>query len=413
MYSVVYQWFGGDARDWARAVSIAVTLCITLALAVLLPWLVYRLLTGLLRRVLRRTARRWVKTLLDARVSLGVAALVVPLVLLGAVEGQPRASLTLYYNIVSLCAVCAGWLLLDSLVRAVDIHYRYFAVSKQRPLSGLLQVVRVVVAVVALLLAVARLMGENPLVLLGGFSAVGAVASLVFRDAILGFVAGLQLTSSGLLRIGDWIEVPGQLADGTVVDLTMTTVKVQNFNNAITLLPAYTLLSQPFINWRGMQEAGGRRIKRALRIDAADVRWLNDDDWARLSNVELLAPYLAQKRAELDAANAASGVDVCQPLNGRRLSNLGTFRAYILSYLRSHPRIHHGMSMMTRQMEAQDDGIPLEIYAFTDTVVWSEFEAIQSDIFEHFYAVIGEFGLHLYQHPSGSDLRAVKGRFRQ
>jgi miniconductance mechanosensitive channel len=235
---------------------------------------------------------------------------------------------------------------------------------------------------------------------------MSAVLMLIFKDTILGFVAGVQLSSNDLLRVGDWIEMPQLNADGDVIDIALHTIKVRNWDNTVTSIPSWRLMSEPYRNWRGMQESGGRRIKRALHIDAASVHFLDEAQTARLARLRLLADYLPGKIRDVAQWNQALGEAGALPANRRRLTNLGTFRAYVQAYLDSHPRIHRGLSCMVRQLDSAAQGIPLEVYCFTATTAWAEYEGIKADIFEHLFALLPEFGLALYQQPSGQDVRA-------
>jgi len=242
-------------------------------------------------------------------------------------------------------------------------------------------------------------------VLLGGIGAMTAIISLIFKDSILGFVAGIQLTSNDMIRIGDWIEMPKYSADGTVIDLSLTTVKIQNFDNTVTTVPAYALVTDAFINWRGMQKSGGRRIKRSIVIDASDVKLCDEETIEQFRKIELIGDYIDFKLADINDYNSDQNVDMSISINGRHLTNLGTFRAYITEYLKHHPCIRKDMSLMVRQLSSDGSGIPLEIYAFTNTIKWNEYEMIQADIFDHLYSVISEFGLSVYQQPTGQDIR--------
>jgi miniconductance mechanosensitive channel len=249
---------------------------------------------------------------------------------------------------------------------------------------------------------------KAPLILLSGLGAFTAVLMIIFRDSILGFVAGIQLSANRMVAIGDWIEMPKYQADGDVIDVSLTTVKVQNWDKTITTIPTHRLISDPFKNWRFMTLAGGRRIKRALRIEAASVRFLDDEEMERFAQYALLRDYVAEKQRALDEHNGNIPGDPGIDANIRRLTNLGTFRAYVEQYLRTHPNIHHeGMTLMVRQLEGDALGIPIEVYCFTTTTAWTEYEAIQADLFDHFYAIAADFGLRVFQSPSGADVRAL------
>nr|WP_281245965.1 mechanosensitive ion channel family protein [Oceanisphaera psychrotolerans] len=275
------------------------------------------------------------------------------------------------------------------------------------PLRGIFQSLKLIASIFIGLLIISTLIGKSPLLLLSGLGAMTAVLMLVFKDPILGLVAGIQLSANDMLSVGDWLEMSKYGADGAVIDIGLTTVKVQNWDNTITTVPTYALISDSFKNWRGMSESGGRRIKRSLLIDSSSVRFLNEDDLHRLQRASLLAPYLDAKAQELSRYKSERQLDLSSPVNGRRLTNLGTFRAYLDAFLKDHPRIHQQMTLMVRQLEPTPNGIPMEIYAFTNTTRWVEYEGIQGDIFDHVFAVLPEFDLRAHQAPTGYDMRSL------
>ena len=297
---------------------------------------------------------------------------------------------------------------LFALLNALEDILLPTSTGKRLPIRGIFQSIKLVAAFVTLIYAVSLLIGKSPLILFSGLGAMTAVLLLVFKDAILGFVAGIQLAANNMLALGDWLEMPKYGADGEVIDISLTTVKVRNWDNTITTIPAYLLISDSFKNWRGMSESGGRRIKRAVCIDATSVEFLQTDDIKRLRRAALLSDYIEQKIREIEVENQQAGVDLDYPVNGRRLTNLGTFRAYLAAYLSQHKHIHKEMTRMVRQLEPGPEGIPLEIYAFSNDIAWVNYERIQADIFDHIFAVIPEFGLRVYQAPSGYDMRQIR-----
>ncbi|MFK5734664.1 mechanosensitive ion channel family protein [Pseudomonas urmiensis] len=292
--------------------------------------------------------------------------------------------------------------LLDALL---DIYARTEH-ARTRSIKGYVQLAKMVLWVLSVIVIIATLIDRSPLLLLSGLGAMSAVLLLVYKDTLLSFVASVQLTSNDMLHVGDWIEMPQVGADGDVVDITLHTVKVQNFDKTIVSIPTWRLMSESFRNWRGMQQSGGRRIKRSLFIDAAGVRFLTREEEQRLAQVRLLGDYLASKRQELQNWNEALGPVAELSANRRRLTNIGTFRAFALAYLQNHPDVQQSMTCMVRQMQTTAEGVPLEIYCFTRTTAWADYERIQGDIFDYLLAVLPEFGLSLYQQPSGNDMRA-------
>ena len=282
--------------------------------------------------------------------------------------------------------------------------------SKNRPIKGFVQVVKILVLCGAAIILVAVLIDQSPLLLLSGLGAITAVLLLVFKDTILSLVASVQLTTQDMLRVGDWITMDSMGADGDVIDISLHTVKVQNFDKTLVTIPTHRLVSDSYQNWRGMSQSGGRRIKRALHIDQNSVRFLSEEEVEGLKKFKMLKTYLADKREEIAKWNAQelSGEDA--PVNARRLTNLGTLRAYIDAYLRWHPRISKDFTLMVRQLAPGPQGVALELYCFTDTTAWAVYEGIQADIFDHLIAILPEFDLKLFQEPSGGDFALAMER---
>ncbi|MBJ9334739.1 mechanosensitive ion channel family protein [Citrobacter portucalensis] len=284
--------------------------------------------------------------------------------------------------------------------------------ASQLPLKGIFQGIKLISAILVGILMISLLIGQSPAILISGLGAMAAVLMLVFKDPILGLVAGIQLSANDMLKLGDWLEMPKYGADGAVIDIGLTTVKVRNWDNTITTIPTWSLVSDSFKNWSGMSASGGRRIKRSISIDATSIHFLDEDERQRLHKAHLLKPYLTARHQEIDEWNQQ--LDAPESvLNHRRMTNIGTFRAYLNEYLRHHPRIHKDMTLMVRQLAPDDHGLPIEIYAFTNTVVWLEYESIQADIFDHIFAVVEEFGLRIHQSPTGNDIRALSGAFQR
>ena len=284
--------------------------------------------------------------------------------------------------------------------------------ASQLPLKGIFQGIKLIAAILVGILMISLLIGQSPAILISGLGAMAAVLMLVFKDPILGLVAGIQLSANDMLKLGDWLEMPKYGADGAVIDIGLTTVKVRNWDNTITTIPTWSLVSDSFKNWSGMSASGGRRIKRSISIDATSIHFLDEDERQRLHKAHLLKPYLTTRHQEIDAWNLQ--LDAPEPvLNHRQMTNIGTFRAYLNEYLRHHPRIRKDMTLMVRQLAPDDHGLPIEIYAFTNTVVWLEYESIQADIFDHIFAVVEEFGLRIHQSPTGNDIRALSGAFQR
>ena len=322
-----------------------------------------------------------------------------------AVPGLPQSAVTVTQN------VCAGFIILTvalalgAALNIVNHIYMRRPDAQRRPIKGYLQVVKIAVYAIATILVIAALIDRSPLILLSGLGAMAAVLMLIFQDTLLSLVASVQITSNDIVRVGDWVEMPQLNADGDVIDIALHTVKVQNWDKTITTIPTKRFITDSFKNWRGMREAGGRRIKRSLLIDEQSIHFLEPEERQRLYRFNLLQEYLVNKRREIDEWNARLAEAGQEPVNTRRVTNIGTFRAYMERYLRSHPGIHQDMTLMVRQLSPTAEGLPLEIYCFTNTVAWVEYEGIQADIFDHLLAILPEFGLRVYQKPGGADLR--------
>ncbi len=303
-------------------------------------------------------------------------------------------------------AVAAARAFAGCLEATNDIYNDSYAEAKSRPIKGYLQVVTLVAYLAAAVVVVAVLAGRSPVVFLSGLGALAAVLMLVFRDTILSLVASVQIASNDMIRIGDWVSVPQANCDGEVVDVALHTVKVQNWDKTISTIPTHKFISESFKNWRGMSESGGRRIKRALRIDMGSVRFLSPEEIEAYGKRELLQEYMRDRSAAIGIYNAqkkAGDPEVVPEI--RRLTNLGTFRAYVQRYLEAHPQAHSAMTLLVRQLAPGPQGVPIEIYCFSNDTAWANFESFQGDIFDHLIAILPEFGLKPFQSPSGADFR--------
>ncbi len=392
--------------SWASSL---LGLFLLVLVALLADLVAKRQLVRLVRRISRRTKYTWDDALVKHGVFGRFAQLLPALVFyfgLDLVPGLPDGVVVVGENL----AISYGLLMLSlatsALLSAINTAYESYPKARERPIKGFLQVVKIAVFVVTGVLIVATLMERSPVLLLGGLGAMTAVLSFVFKDTILALLASVQLTSLDMVRVGDWIEMPQCNADGDVVDVGLHSVKVQNWDKTFTIVPTHRLIVDSFKNWRGMGESGGRRIKRDLRIDINSVRFLTGDETDRFKRFALLADYIDRKLEDLAAYNAELG-KATENVNLRRLTNIGMFRAYIFNYLKHHPKIHEGMTLIVRQLQPGPTGLPLEIYAFTNVTEWSVYEDIQADIFDHLLAIAGEFGISMYQELAGRDLSAL------
>lgn len=325
---------------------------------------------------------------------------------IGLVPGLPEVLATVVMNVANAFMILMVAMAISAVFNIVDTLYHRRPDARMKPIKGYIQVVKIAVYVVAALLMIATLIDRSPLILLSGLGAMAAVLILVFQDTLLSLVAGIQISSTGMVRVGDWIEMPSLNADGDVIEIALHTVQVRNFDKTITTIPIRKLVTESFKNWRGMQESGGRRIKRALCLDQTSIRFLTPEELARLESFGHLETYLKHKQAEISEWNGKLGERAKVAANTRRVTNIGTFRAYVETYLRNHPGVHKAMTIMVRQLPPGPEGLPIEIYCFTGTTVWASYEGIQADIFDHLFAILPEFGLAVFQNPSGADLSA-------
>lgn len=296
---------------------------------------------------------------------------------------------------------------LDAILSTLNDIYDTYEISKSKPIKGFIQVLKTIIYIVCILLIIAILTDKELSNILIGLGTLSAVLMLVFKDPILGFVGGLQLTINDMLRIGDWIVMEKSKADGEVLEIGLTTVKVQNWDMTITTIPTYSLISDSFTNWRGMENSGGRRIARSFVIDIDTVKFCTPEMLERFKKFQLVTQYIIDKEKEIEEYNKANNIDDSNLVNGRRQTNIGIFRAYLNAYLANCPFINKGMTFMVRQLSPTENGVPIQIYAFSSNKAWISYENIQSDIFDHVFAVVTMFDLKIYQKPSSNSLASL------
>lgn len=384
-------------------------LLFALAISALAYRVVKTYLLKWLYRLFRKTPTQWDDYIIDAGV-FRTLSLIIPGVIMFRVVpflqviGEPSTQLL---KVVVILVVA---LTLDRLTKAGLRIYNTFPISVRMPIKGFVQILQIALWIFAGTAAFSLLLGQSPWALIGGLGALSAVLILVFQDTILAFFSGIQLTLNDQVRVGDWIEAPKFGADGDVVEVALHYIKVRNWDRSITTVPTHKLAQDSFVNWRGMFEGGGRRIKRSILIDQTSVRFLDQELLDYLSNIELLQDYLTNKIKEIEEHNRVHKIDQ-SVVNGRHLTNLGTFRAYLIVYLRSHPAINQDLIMIVRQLPPTPNGLPMEVYAFTKDVGWVNHEGVAADVFDHILAIVSEFDLRVFQAPGGHDLaRLVQER---
>ncbi len=307
------------------------------------------------------------------------------------------------HSLIAIYFIFIFILLSDSFLKSIGDVYETLPDSTERPIKGYLQGFQLAIILIGILITISIILNIKLTTVFTGLGAVAAVLLLVFKDTILGFVASIQLSANNMVKPGDWIEMPSHKADGSVLEMTLNTVKVQNWDKTISTIPTYALVSESFKNWKGMEESGGRRIKRAINIDMNSVKFCSDQMISKLQKVHVLKDYIQDKLIELEKHNEKFDIDDTFPINGRKLTNLGVFRKYLESYLRNHPMIHDNMTFLVRHLQPTEKGIPIEIYVFSKDQAWANYEGIQADIFDHILAVLPHFDLKVYQFPTNQD----------
>ena len=313
---------------------------------------------------------------------------------------------SILHNLVAIYFIFVILLISDSFLKAIGDLYDTLPHSKERPIKGYLQGVQLIFILIGVLITISIILNIKLSTVFTGLGAIAAVLILVFKDTILGFVASIQLSANNMVKPGDWIEMPSHKADGSVLEMTLNTVKVQNWDKTISTIPTYALVSESFKNWKGMEESGGRRIKRAINIDMNSVKFCDDKMISKFKKIHVLKDYINEKLVELEKHNNQFDIDESIKINGRKLTNLGVFRKYLEGYLHNHPMIHDNMTFLIRHLQPNEKGIPIEIYVFSKDQAWANYESIQADIFDHILAVLPEFDLKVFQFPTNSNQKS-------
>lgn len=396
------QWNIPDS--YAHFLSYGLITLIVLIIGIGIVILIQYVLLPILFRLTKDSRLRIFRVLRKRRFLERLTLLLPPLVF--SVAADSYGNYTVLVNrILEIYIIVILTFLLHSLVTVIDDVYRSYEISKKRPIKGFLQILELIIVVVFITVIVSTWIGQSPAVMLGGIGAFTALISVIFRDTLLGFVAGIQLTSNDMVRIGDWIEMPKYAVDGTVTDVTLISVKVNNFDNTSTTVPAYALVSDSFKNWRSMVSSGARRLKRAVFIDMTSIRFCSEDMLDRFSQYDYLKEYIESKRSEFKAIQKSASGKV-KLSTQHQLTNIGVFRIYLEKYLQNNANIHSDMTILVRQLPAENRGLPLEVYCFSREIDWVLYENIQSDIFDHIYAIANSFDLRLFQEPTGQDMRS-------
>lgn len=388
-----------------------VALVLILLLAFTADAICRKVLLKVVARIVRQTKATWDDILFDHSVMVHLSRLVAPIVIYLCMpvvfEGASVMDFVRRLCLIYIIIVFLSFL--NSFLKAAYAVYSEKESLRDRPLKGLFQTVQVLMWFVGGVVIVAELINKDPLGILAGLGASAAVLMLVFKDSIMGVVSGVQLSANDMLKVGDWITMPKYGANGYVIEVTLNTVKVRNFDNTITTIPPYLLVSDSFQNWRGMRESGGRRIKRSINIDMSSIRFCTPEMLEKYRRIQLLKDYIDRTEEAVREYNEENHIDNNVLVNGKRQTNLGVFRAYLTAYLKSLPVVNTELNCMVRHLQPTDHGLPVELYFFTTVKDWIPYESVQADVFDHVLAIIPEFGLRVFQSPSGADFRQFYG----
>ena len=388
--------------------SKAVLIISVVIISILIDLIAKNVLLAIIRKIVNKTKTKWDDILVERGLFNRLAHIAPVLVMYYAVHfifPDANTVTALIQRIILSYMIAVVLMMLSSLLSAVNAIYSNYKISKNRPIKGYLQIVRVFISIFGIILIVATILDKSALGLLSGIGALSAVLMLVFKDSILGLVAAIQLSGNDMIRIGDWITVPSYGADGDVVDIKLQTVTIQNFDKTIVSVPIYSLISSSFKNWRGMSDSDGRRIKRHLNIDMNSIKFCSKEMIEKFKKIDILEAYINKKETDIDTDNSTKMANTSELINGRRMTNLGVFRAYIEAYLHNNSSINDNMTFLVRQLQPTEKGIALELYVFSSDQNWANYENIQADIFDHLLASVSFFDLAVYQALSGLDIR--------
>ncbi len=392
MINIINNWLvhNGMNEGLSLVLSNIITAIAIVLLSIVINLIVKKFFLKIVKAYAAKSPQKWDDILLKNKFFDQIVNIVPGFIIYGFAPVIPLYQ-DLIQRIASAYIVIAVLFVVHKLLNAVDEIYRSSQEERTRPIKGFLQVIEIVAIIIGIILIISFLINRSPWIMLSGIGAATAIFSLIFKDSILGFVAGIQLTANNMVKLGDWIEMPKYDADGDVIEITLHTVKVQNWNKTISMIPTYALISDSFKNWTGMQEFGGRRIKRHINIDLTSIKFCTEEMLERLVKTPYLQEFLSSYNNE--------------HINGKQLTNIDAFRAYLVGYLKNHPGLNKEMTQMVRQRQPTEFGLPIEIYVFFDGTKWADYEVVQSEIFSHVIAMVPEFDLRIYQNPSGYDFR--------
>jgi len=372
----------------------------------IINFLVNRVVLKYITKYIKNNKYKWDDVLLDAKLFQRIA-LIIPGLLIYMFASFYDNLQDIIQKVAIIYILVIISLVFRSLLAAIDSIYKQNPVSKERPIKGLLQIIEIAIYVVVGIAVISFLIDKNPIYLLSGVGAVTAVVSLIFKDIIIGFVSGIQLVWNDMLRIGDWVEMPKYNTDGDVLDITLYSVKIQNWDKTISTIPTSAFITDSFKNWKGMREYGGRRVKRSFLIDLNTIKICSDEMVERFKKIDFISEYMEEITKEIDNYNKENIINTELHINGKQLTNLRVFRAYLTNYLKNTIELRPSSTTIVRQLAPTENGIPIEIYLFVADTRWVNYETIQADVFDHILAVIDIFELRMFQNPTGNDIKEL------
>ena len=390
----------------AKLLSTILLAAAIIIISLLINLIAKKIILALISRVIRKTKTKWDDILLESGL-FGRLIQIIPVIAVyfsfPLIFDRADSAEEFIQRLILAYLIAVVIFAVNTFITAVNTIYSGYEISKNRPIKGYLQILRIFIVIIGIVLIISTILNKPAMGLVAGIGAMSAVLMLIFKDSILGLVAAVQLSGNDMIRIGDWVSIPDHGADGDVIDIKLQTVSIQNFDKTIVNVPIYSLVSSSFKNWRGMSESGGRRIKRHINIDMNSIKFCNTELLERLSGIDILKDYLTARQKEIDDDNRNRHINTDNLINGRRMTNIGVFRAYIAAWLKDNPAISSEMTFLIRQLQPTDKGLPLEIYVFSSDKVWANYENIQADIFDHLLASVSFFDLAVYQTPSSLD----------
>ena len=397
----------GIATEWISLVRLLIGLILLILLSMTIYTLTKRFIVQLLHTFFFFFSVKWDDILADHGTFNNLAHFIPAVIIRIATPylfSDYQSLQPFMIKFADIYVLIAGTLIAISFLKAVEYMLSESAAFVNKPLASYFQLLRIVLYIAIFIIILSVLIDKSPMYFLTAFGAMTAIILLIFKDTILGLVASVQISTNDVVRVGDWVEMPKFNADGDVIAINLNTVKVRNWDKTITAIPTYYFITDSFKNWRGMQESGGRRIKRSILLNVHTIKFVDPKMREQFKKYTLISDFVTERQNEIEQSNEKGGVDISQLINGRRMTNIGVFRRYIENYLKQHKGIQQNMTMLVRQLASDDRGLPIEIYCFTNTTAWLEYETIQSDIFDHLFAAADWFDLELYQQPAGSDI---------